>query len=352
MDIVGLWQIGRDKLYLVTCLDNFSGFVKVLTSTECPTAHQCALHLGDCVAEAQFTPSKICTDHGPQFTSSVFKQAVEGLGATLEHSGAYAHWAAGKIERWHRVLNERVKAAILTYRAKVRRRHLAQGKGNIMVQVRVSEVCEIVREVVARCNVSPRTGGRPSPHDLVRPYPAWIYTEINAYRPLPINPLRLRDIAHPPVLKGGPQVGELWRVPVRPGEHAVEIVLDLAPKLKPNHIYGRVMDILGFGRYSVLLAGSSRAIPKERRDLFSRVEAVPDIPDAPMQVAIADSLSAAPPDEQCPEQQAVAQPTRSARRRKLTSDRLEAEGFAVVAMPKLASPGDEDPTSSVDQSSC
>jgi transposase InsO family protein len=135
LDIVGPWQIGRDKLYLITCLDNFSGFVKASLFTECPRSSDCSAALSEFVGEAQFTPSKICVDNGPQFTGAAFKQAVASYGAVLEYSGAYAHWAAGKIERWHRVLNERVRAAIHSYRSTLRRKYLSQGKGNVLVPV-------------------------------------------------------------------------------------------------------------------------------------------------------------------------------------------------------------------------
>ena len=122
--------------------------------------------------------SKICVDNGPQFTGVQFRQAVKAYGAVLEYSGAYAHWAAGKIERWHRVLNERVRAGIHSYLADLRRRYLTQGKGYVMVPVRVDVVRGMVKEVFARWNASPRAA-LPSPHDMVRPYPAWIYTELN-----------------------------------------------------------------------------------------------------------------------------------------------------------------------------
>jgi len=357
MDIVGPWQIGKDKLYLTTSLDNFSSFVKVFASTECPRSRDCANFLAEVVGEGQFTPSKICVDNGPQFTGSPFRQAVETLGAVLEYSGAYAHWAAGKIERWHRVLNERVRAAIHHYRWKLRRQYLLQGKGNVMVPVQVAEVIAMVNEVVSRWNVSPRSGGRPSPHDMVRPYPAWIYTEINAYRPLPINPIRLPAESQMLVPRGAPQVGELWRTVVHPGEHSVDQSLALAPKLKPNHAYARVTAQIGFGRYLVLMDGASRPVPKERRDLVSRVE------DETPEAALLPQLSVVDPpavSEQHrlvlpPEGQNVGADTgrrRTARARKLVVDRLRAEGFAAVAQPLLENHPDEDPISVSDQSSC
>ena len=351
MDIVGPWQIGRDKLYPINCLDNFSGFVKVVLFTECPRSSDCAAALSEFVAEAQFIPSKICVDNGPQFTGASFKQAVASYGAVLEYSGAYAHWAAGKIERWHRVLNERVRAAIHSYRSTLRRKYLSQGKGNVLVPVSATAVIGMVKEVVSRWNVSPRTGGRPSPHDMVRPYPAWIYTELNAYRPLPINPVRFPAESLLPLPKGAPQAGDLWRVVVHPGEYTVEPTLDLAPKLKPNHAYGRIVEPIGFGRYSVLLQGATRPVPKERRDLVSKVkedsqETAADLPRLPLaeQPAVGQ-ISATPEGSLIPP--AEGQPAIAARgprrNRKLVVDRLRAGEFAALSQPLLDNHQDEDP---------
>jgi hypothetical protein len=133
----------------------------------------------------------------------------------------------------------------------------------------------------------------------------------------------------------------------------VEPTLDLAPKLKPNHAYGRIVEPLGFGRYSVLLQGATRPVPKERRDLVSKVkedsqetdETAADRPRLPLaeqpvvgQISAVLEGSLIPPAEGQP---AVARGPR--RNRRLVVDRLRAEGFAALSQPLLEYHHDEDP---------
>jgi len=182
------------------------------------------------------------------------------------------------------------------------------------------------------------------------------YTEINAYRPLPINPIRLPSVSQMPVPRGAPQVGELWRTVVHPGEHSVDQSLALATKLKPYHAYARVTAPIRFGRYLVLMDGATRPVPKERRDLVSRVE--DEAPEAALlpQVSVFDPAAVSeqhrfvlPPEG--PDVGTDKGRRLSARDRKLVVDRFRAEGFAAVAQPLLENHRDEDPISVSDQSS-
>jgi transposase InsO family protein len=105
MDIVGHWQFSGTKVYLITAMDDFSKYVKVKWCLHCPTAANCAEFLLELVREARTTPQKVVVDNGPQFASAEFRAVLTALNAEHEAVGAYAHWAAGTIERWHRVLN-------------------------------------------------------------------------------------------------------------------------------------------------------------------------------------------------------------------------------------------------------
>jgi len=58
---------------------------------------------------------------------------------------------------------------------------------------------------------------------------------------------------------------------VKEGEHSsANVNAALSPKLKPNHVYGRVVKVLEAGRYLMKLEGMTKCVPKHRKQLISR----------------------------------------------------------------------------------
>ena len=115
----------------------------------------------------------------------------------------------------------------------------------------------------------------------------------------------------------------------------MEPELSLAPKLKPNHTYGRIVELIGFGRYSVLLSGAARPVPKERRDLVSRVkendtQAAVD-PIVPPPTSPNPPVGTVEPVDVQGDHEVQHLLTRPVRERKLTVHRLQAEGFVALA---------------------
>ena len=265
LDIVGPWTVGTERMWLITGLDTFSQFFKVQGFINSPpTTVQCVEFFLDFVREGGRIPLVLSVDNGATFAAQAFQAVVQQMGVELEFVGAYYHERL--IERMHRVLNERTRASIHALRSLKQQQ---RGVHHVAMPVSASEVLKLVSRVVAFWNVAPRDQ-RKSPHSLLYSYPAWIYHSIQEYRPKPYQPI-LRQHPMPVVGENAPQPGELWRVAVKPGEHASANVDDvLSPKLKPNHVYGRVVEVLTAGRYLMKLEGMTKFITKQRRQLVRR----------------------------------------------------------------------------------
>ena len=266
MDIIGPWTVGADRVWFITGMDTFSQFLKIRGFINVmPTALDCALFLTEFVREGRVIPLIISVDNGSTFVAKVFKAAAEQMGSEIQYVGAYYHERL--IERMHRVINERTRAAIHELR---RRKQREQGLVMVAMAVSVQEVVDIVHRVVLYWNVAPRAK-RQSPHSLIFSYPAWVYQSINEYRPQVYQFPVLQKKALPVVGKNAPKQFELWRVAVKEGEHAAANVDDvLSNKLKPNHVYGRVVKILEAGRYLMKLEGMAKCVPKQRKQLISK----------------------------------------------------------------------------------
>lgn len=105
--VVGYWQFDCQKRWIVTVIDNYSSW-----AYHCLTSLDAAEFMRDFIRQTGTTPARIVCENRTQFSGAEFVKVVAEIKAQLIFVGTYAHWAAGKIERWHRVLNERTRAAI------------------------------------------------------------------------------------------------------------------------------------------------------------------------------------------------------------------------------------------------
>lgn len=280
LDIVGYWQFGMEKRYLITCLDNFSNLVEVKYLAHCPTSQDCANFLRDFVRQAGSLPSRVVCDNGTQFESATFESAVSEFKAKLIFVGSYSHWAAGKIERWHRVLNERVRAAIFTHvksRSTVHKELSRQYHGQVAVVVDPEIVGLMVRKVVERWNTCPRAKSGVSPHGVLKTYTPWLYSELNAYRPSNVKTPPGTETQPSEENYSAPQVGEVWTVRIKGADHPTIKDRDLPGKLRPLYRYCEIKAVIQDGRYLVLIDGMQQPTRKELEQLGWRVrEAVVD----------------------------------------------------------------------------
>jgi len=214
-------------------------------------------------------------DNGRQFTGSAFQETVASMKTQLIYVGTYAHWAAGKIERWHRVLNERVRAGIFEYQNGQSAKQTARSRqylGKVSITVSPELVEGIVQKVVDRWNACPRARTGISPHDTLRRYQAWIYPEIRRYQPEKNNIGEQTDQGETSRRTQGdlPEVGEIWTVRIRPTEHPTTADKDLPSKLRPLYRYCEIK-AKRQGRYIVQIDGMQQVTRKELEQLGQRV---------------------------------------------------------------------------------
>ena len=111
VDIVGPLPPSSGFAYLLTVIDRCSRWPEAFPLRDI-SAKECAeqFMLG---WVARFgLPSEIISDRGRQFTSSLWAQMSETLGAQLHHTSAYHPEANGMLERWHRSLKAALRARL------------------------------------------------------------------------------------------------------------------------------------------------------------------------------------------------------------------------------------------------
>ena len=111
VDIVGPMPQSSGFTHLLTVIDRSSRWpeaipIRNITAREC--AEQFMLHW-----VARFgLPLDIISDRGRQFTSDLWANMSQTLGARIHHSSAYHPESNGLLERWHRSLKSSLKARL------------------------------------------------------------------------------------------------------------------------------------------------------------------------------------------------------------------------------------------------
>ena len=273
MDVVGPWQFGGDKVYIVTLMDNFSSLAEAHWMSRCPTGADCREILKKfCNSTLQYV-NTVVVDNGTQFTSKEFTSYIREIRARITYVGTYAHWANGKIERFHRTLNERVRCGIYAKMQETLAKKKRSGFNIVSVGIELPEVQRLLETVVRGWNASPRARQQASPHSLCSTSPDWVYPEIDEYRPKPIAKRSEDQVVSKRFgTDSTPAVGEVWTVRTKPGEHAVLAGEALPPKLKPTHKPGEIVQILDGGRYRVRIGSRiDNVVVKERNQLGKRL---------------------------------------------------------------------------------
>ena len=171
-------------------------------------------------------------DNGRQFRSRQFLASAEGtLAAQVCFLGTYAHWAAGEIERFHRVINERVRCHIYDF-VSLKQAELGSKFGKITIPVSAEWVKTIVNKILLRYNANPRHHGK-SPHNQVSSFVPWIYPELRKYRPR--SPDELEPLKNQVASTQQPQVGDKWIMRVKSNEGTIWKNVPVSPKLKPQY---------------------------------------------------------------------------------------------------------------------
>ena len=193
MDILGPFrQLDYlSALYVVTLVDSFTGYAIVKVTSRCPTSHDAAALVRKVVEFFNTLPEACHTDNGSQFMSTAFCGTLRDMSCQHVTSPVHARWCNGRVERFHRIINECVRA------------------GSDEDSLTKEEFKKLVHQAVQHHNTAVYNSLNISAHELVFSYPAWIHPEISQYR---------RRFIFPADPQEGATVQALPRVLPKPGE--------------------------------------------------------------------------------------------------------------------------------------
>ena len=109
VDLVGPLPISEGMRYLFTIVDRYSRWVEAVPLPTM-TAEDCASALIRSWIARFGVPGDVTTDQGKQFTSNLWKELHRLLGIKSLRTTAYHPQSNGMVERFHRVLKERLMA--------------------------------------------------------------------------------------------------------------------------------------------------------------------------------------------------------------------------------------------------
>jgi transposase InsO family protein len=107
---------GHDSIWvIVDRLTKVAHFIPVKTNFN--GRHLADLYIS-CIVSLHGLPKVITSDRGPQFTSRFWKSLHEALGTKLSFSTAYHPQTGGQTERVNQILEDMLRACVLSYGAK------------------------------------------------------------------------------------------------------------------------------------------------------------------------------------------------------------------------------------------
>jgi hypothetical protein len=113
--IVGLprTQKGNDSIWVVVDrLTKVAHFIPVKTTFE---MHKLVKLYIDNILKLHGAPKSIVSDRGPQFTAKFWRSLHKAMGTNLHYSSAFHPHTDGQIERVNQVLEDLLRACVLTY---------------------------------------------------------------------------------------------------------------------------------------------------------------------------------------------------------------------------------------------
>ena len=187
-----------DHFYVLSLMDRHSRFVLTKSTCSPPTAMDAAALLRITFERFHVCVDVVHTDGGRQFISAEFARAAMDVGARVQTTPVRSSWANGRVERWHRVLNDRLRAFL--------------GDGVESNCFRLFDKC--VARATLVYNTAPSTRSGTSPHETLFTFDAWIYPQLLHYRPPPSLSLDMSETdpppPHPHSRERLPVVGETW----------------------------------------------------------------------------------------------------------------------------------------------
>lgn len=110
--ITGLPPSDGNTITIVTIVDRFPKAVHFVPLAKLPTASETAQLLVQHVFRLHVIPSNLVSDHGPQFTSRVWRVFCAALGATVSLSSGYHPQTNGQTERANQHLESTLRCVV------------------------------------------------------------------------------------------------------------------------------------------------------------------------------------------------------------------------------------------------
>ena len=170
LDILGPFQTDPlPMLYVVTLVDCYSRFAICEPTILTPTSKDVITALRKVYELFHSLPDVIRMDRGTQFTSDDFCRTAIALQSRIEESPVDTSWTNGRVERLHRIVNERLRA---NYDQKW------LGESAIFI--------ELIKQITREYNTTPSENLHRSPHDAIFTIRPFLYPELKQYRKAPI----------------------------------------------------------------------------------------------------------------------------------------------------------------------
>ena len=114
MDICGPYLTSDyvTSLYVVTLVDSASSYALVRATRNCPTSGDTSALFRRVLECFNTLPATCHTDNGSQFVSGEFVAVLLANATVQKRSPVRASFCNGKVERLHRVLNQRIRAHV------------------------------------------------------------------------------------------------------------------------------------------------------------------------------------------------------------------------------------------------
>ena len=167
MDIAGPYETRTyaDSLYVVTLVDHHTRYAIAHPTFSTPTATDCVRTISALFERFHTAPEVVHTDNGSQFVSLEFHQALTGFQSKHVRTPVQCSWANGRVERFHRTLNERLRCLL-----------------DSSIEIPFSMFQLAVKKTLTLYNTAVIQRVGTSPHDQVYTFPAWIYPSLRQYR--------------------------------------------------------------------------------------------------------------------------------------------------------------------------
>jgi transposase InsO family protein len=200
MDILGPFgEIdGYQRLFIVTLIDSYSRFALTRATILPPTTRDAIAVFRLCYDRFHTTPDVIHTDGGSQFQSADFSHFLTRFQCQRMTSPVGVSWVNGKVERLHRIINDRL-------RANYRLNWLENDQTYI----------ELVDQITREYNTTESSNLGRSPHEAIYTFEPFLYPDLKSYRKTPRTELSINQVGNERGISNDdqlPRVGQIWKV--------------------------------------------------------------------------------------------------------------------------------------------